>query len=52
MLVFEVCFGSDCSKIKFQTATSGMQIGGVSAQNHVSRLCIATSIKMIIECLI
>ena len=36
MLVFQVCFGCNCSEIKFQAVTSGMQIGGVSVQNHVS----------------
>ena len=38
VLVFQVCFGSNCSEIKFQTVTSGMQIGGLSVQNHVPGL--------------
>ena len=38
VLVFQVCFGGNCSEIKFQTVTFGMQIGGVSVQNHVSGL--------------
>ena len=51
VLVFQVCFGSNCWEM-FQTVTSGMQIGGVTVQNHASGLWTATSIKMIIECLI
>ena len=34
MLVFQVCFVSNSSKVKFQTVTSSMQIGGVTVQNH------------------
>ena len=32
MFMFQVCFGSNCSKKKFQTVTSGMQIGGVTVK--------------------
>ena len=52
VLVFQVYFGSNCLEIKFQTVTSGMQVGGASGQNHVLGLWIGTSIKIIIEGLI
>ena len=35
VLVCQVCFGGNRSEIKFQTVTSGMQIGEVFVQNHV-----------------
>ena len=34
--MFQVCFLSNCSEIKFRTVTSGMQIGGGTVQNHDS----------------
>ena len=38
VLVFQVCFESNFLEIKFQIVNSGMQVGGVSVQDHVSRL--------------
>ena len=34
--VFQVCFVSNFSKIKFRTVSSGMQFGELTVQNHDS----------------